>query len=377
MSDIAIPEDRCLRGNHIEPEFFARLTKNITNSRHQEEIDVELVKALLSILAWGRRIPKIQLYRVIHHQDNRLLSLSVSTDGTEVKSHHDQEMQLQKQHPGLQRAMKDRITVSEDRDYGNGTLEHQSWVPVDYKGELIACVEITVRRPLQVQAEQMALVDCLLAVYCNYLALLEYSQVDALTGLLNRNTFEDSLTQLLSGETSSPMMPPGSERRHLSKQTSAGHWLAVIDIDDFKQVNDIFGHLVGDDVLVRVSDIMRSVFRRHDRLFRFGGEEFVVLLRGVTRQNAMRTFRRFCSTVAKNHIDNIDGHITVSVGLSRACDNDTPTEWLGRSDNALYYAKQNGKNQVANYEQLIEANLVSKPAVWKPSAKTSLSSKAR
>ena len=64
------------------------------------------------------------------------------------------------------------------------------------------------------------------------------------------------------------------------------NWLAVVDIDHFKQVNDRFGHLYGDEVLILVANILRSSFRSHDRIFRFGGEELGVLLRTSTLSKA-------------------------------------------------------------------------------------------
>ena len=71
------------------------------------------------------------------------------------------------------------------------------------------------------------------------------------------------------------------------------NWLAVVDIDHFKLVNDRFGHLYGDEVLILVANILRSSFRNQDRIFRFGGEEFVVLLRAATLENARQGFDRF------------------------------------------------------------------------------------
>ena len=79
--------------------------------------------------------------------------------------------------------------------------------------------------------------------------------------------------------------------------TKTGYWLGVVDIDHFKRVNDGFGHLIGDEVLVLVARIMRQSFRHYDRLYRFGGEEFVVLLRGGDEEDAKAAFERFRTNV--------------------------------------------------------------------------------
>jgi diguanylate cyclase (GGDEF)-like protein len=129
------------------------------------------------------------------------------------------------------------------------------------------------------------------------------------------------------------------------------NWLAVVDIDHFKQVNDRFGHLYGDEVLILIANILRTSFRSHDRIFRFGGEEFVVLLRNTTLSKAHKVFNRFRETVQEHHFPQV-GSVTVSlgfVGTSRG----SPVEILGQADQALYYAKEHGRNQVRFYEDLI------------------------
>ena len=129
------------------------------------------------------------------------------------------------------------------------------------------------------------------------------------------------------------------------------NWLAVVDIDHFKQVNDRFGHLYGDEVLILVANILRSSFRSHDRIFRFGGEEFVVLLRNTTLSKAHKVFNRFREAVQEYHFPQV-GNVTVSlgfVGTSRG----SPVEILGQADQALYYAKEHGRNQVCFYEDLV------------------------
>lgn len=128
-------------------------------------------------------------------------------------------------------------------------------------------------------------------------------------------------------------------------------WLAVVDIDHFKQVNDRFGHLYGDEVLILIANILRSSFRSHDRIFRFGGEEFVVLLRSTTLSTAHKVFNRFRLAVQEYHFPQV-GQVTVSLGFVSTT-RGSPVEILGQADQALYYAKEHGRNQVCFYDDLV------------------------
>ncbi len=127
----------------------------------------------------------------------------------------------------------------------------------------------------------------------------------------------------------------------------------MVDIDHFKLVNDRFGHLYGDEVLILVANILRNSFRSHDRIFRFGGEEFVVLLRSTTLETAHRVFNRFRTAVESYPFPQV-GQITVSLGFV-STDTGAPVEILGKADQALYYAKENGRNRVCYYDDLISS----------------------
>lgn len=128
------------------------------------------------------------------------------------------------------------------------------------------------------------------------------------------------------------------------------YWLGVIDIDHFKRVNDGFGHLIGDEVLLLVARIMRSSFRHDDRLYRFGGEEFVVLLRAQSEDAALSVFERFRCNVQAYQFPQV-GTITISLGCTRVRDNDTPAAAFERADKVVYMAKDQGRNQVRCYER--------------------------
>ena len=214
---------------------------------------------------------------------------------------------------------------------------------------------------------QLAIAELLLAIYTNMLSLLDYSEIDTLTGLLNRKTFDLYLMRILqnlSGGDDSRVKALHMPRRRMQHSPLEDHWLGVLDVDHFKNVNDNFGHSIGDEMLLLISTLMRSSFRAYDKLFRFGGEEFVVLLKPTEECNAQAAFERF-----RKKIEAFDfpqaGRITVSIGFVRIRLDDQPSVVLERADAALYWAKEHGRNQVANYESLIAGGqLVAKEKVF-------------
>lgn len=211
-----------------------------------------------------------------------------------------------------------------------------------------------------------AVVKGLVGLFRNCIAMLDYSEIDTLTGLLNRKTFDEYLINILSHVAEEGDRLPRSSRlprRRQGQQPSIDHhWLGVIDIDTFKSINDGFGHLIGDEVLILVANLMKSAFRSHDKLFRFGGEEFVVLLKPTGAANALAIFERFRREVEQFRFPQV-GRVTVSAGFTRIGLYDTPSMILDNADNALYYAKEHGRNRVCCFEDLIDAGEVVKHQV--------------
>ncbi|HLF24652.1 MAG TPA: GGDEF domain-containing protein, partial [Burkholderiales bacterium] len=128
----------------------------------------------------------------------------------------------------------------------------------------------------------------------------------------------------------------------------------VVDIDHFKNVNDRYGHLYGDEILLLFSQTMVEAFRGADLLFRVGGEEFVIVLKGVDLERALFVLERFRRTIEEKSFPQV-GTITASIGASTITANDLSTSIIDRADKALYYAKSNGRNQVHAYENLVAA----------------------
>ena len=212
---------------------------------------------------------------------------------------------------------------------------------------------------LEVRSEHMLLpserriVAGILRIYGNFEGLLEYSERDTLTGLLNRKTFDDAFLKLAQPAPGLGAAASG-ERRDVGATT---HYLGVVDIDHFKRVNDTFGHLIGDEVLLLLSRVMRATFRYFDRLYRFGGEEFVVLLRCADEASASAAFERLRGNVARHPFPQV-GRIAVSVGFTAIGSHDTPSAAFNRADRALYFAKAHGRDQVCSHAALVAAGLL-------------------
>jgi diguanylate cyclase (GGDEF)-like protein len=231
------------------------------------------------------------------------------------------------------------------------------WLPVWINEKVTTCLEISNVNPYPDNALHM--IEGIMRVYSNYQSLLDYSERDSLTGLLNRKTFDDKFSKMVATNgTDEQSMGDGLERRQNSG--SKEQWLAVVDIDHFKRVNDEFGHLYGDEVLILVANLLRASFRSHDRVFRFGGEEFVILLRSTTLEKTYKIFERFRENVEAYAFPQV-GQVTISLGFA-SISQESPVVILGHADQALYYAKANGRNRVCYYDELIASGELTAPA---------------
>lgn len=153
---------------------------------------------------------------------------------------------------------------------------------------------------------------------------------DFLTGISNRRYFFE--TMKVYCET--------------SKEPFA---LAMIDIDDFKAINDTFGHDVGDDTIVVLAALLKNSVKGKDIVARFGGEEFCIVLKNIEQKNALQLFIKLRAQIATTPIrpkSNKAFNFTVSIGVAFSDDGKTVDMLLKEADKALYSAKKNGKNRV-------------------------------
>ena len=220
-------------------------------------------------------------------------------------------------------------------------------------GEL--CIDVLVLECPTLTADQQNLLDGIGCVFSNFLSLLEASERDALTGLYNRRIFDTRLSSLIR-QSAQPQRQQ-QERRHSEGDDNQANFLGIIDIDFFKRVNDDFGHLFGDEVLLWLAQHMRQCFRNEDALFRYGGEEFAVLLSGLTHEQAHEAFERFRNVIATTEFPQI-GQITVSIGFAVIDPQANPTMVFGAADKALYHVKESGRNRVASFRELVEKDLL-------------------
>ena len=164
------------------------------------------------------------------------------------------------------------------------------------------------------------------------------SLADGLTAAYNRRAFDWEIRSLVDRNT--VMHRPFS--------------LMLIDIDDFKKINDVHGHPVGDRVLVSMVDKCREYIRAEDFFARYGGEEFALILPGASLRNAVKKARHICRAVAGTRYltDDTPGarplRVTISIGVSAFAAGDTVETMVARADKALYRAKQEGKNRVVS-----------------------------
>ncbi len=197
-------------------------------------------------------------------------------------------------------------------------------------------------------------ISTFLKVYQNHINLITDAECDMLTGLFNRKTFEARIHHILAMQRESSDQPDHASTRRGPSRPDHHHWLAVIDIDHFKRINDHFGHLYGDEVLILLARLMMRGFRMEDRLFRFGGEEFVIVLSPCNSAGAAAVLERFRASIERYDFPRV-GRVTASIGYTRIRGEVMPSVAVGRADAALYFAKRNGRNRVCNFEVLAAA----------------------
>ena len=164
--------------------------------------------------------------------------------------------------------------------------------------------------------------------------LHKQAMADSLTGLANRRQLEHRLGSLL---------------RDLERKGGVVSCL-MLDVDHFKSFNDTYGHDVGDEVLRKVAAIMKSHTREDGLAFRYGGEEFVILLPGVGAEDAIRraeAIRKDVAALRFEYRDSLIENITASFGVATAPENCAGEHMLTTADAALYQSKKNGRNQVS------------------------------
>jgi len=186
--------------------------------------------------------------------------------------------------------------------------------------------------------------------YCHQLQMLQGTYRDSLTGLYNRRAFNEKMLRLLDHSDD-------YKRRAMNFSATV---YVMLDIDHFKSVNDNMGHLYGDEVLLLLAQQMTESFREHDLLFRYGGEEFAMVLMDISVEQAQQSLQRFREKIAAYDFPNVD-QVTISIGFTRFDKDLQLDELVSQANNALYYCKTTTRNAVHSYQELVEKKLI--PAV--------------
>ena len=157
------------------------------------------------------------------------------------------------------------------------------------------------------------------------------SNIDSLTKVFNRRALSAYLSSVCD---------EGNSNFELN--------MLMIDLDDFKQINDVHGHIAGDKILIFVSNILKHTLRDGDKIFRYGGEEFIVMLNRTDDNDCMHVADRILELIRVNNLiyKGTTLKITASMGVTKFTNGDTPDSFMERADKALYKAKDNGKNQI-------------------------------
>ena len=204
------------------------------------------------------------------------------------------------------------------------------WQVIYQKNSIIALLQIE-HSPLT--PDEAGFLSGMVRIHENYLRLLYDAERDMLTGLLNRRSFDARLYELLAQGNGQPT-------------------LALVDIDHFKLVNDRYGHIVGDEVLLLVAHHMEQILGPYAQLYRYGGEEFGIILRDepALAQTRLEALRQSIAAFSFPQV----GHVTISIGHVGIQGQMLPANVVEQADRALYYAKENGRNQVCAYNQLLQ-----------------------
>lgn len=222
-------------------------------------------------------------------------------------------------------------------NYHTGEVRaHRCRYQLELENETLGEIECTRNKPFTIKETELIERLLSLLIYPLRNSLLYQKAVaeahrDPLTQISNRAAFDEALSR----ETC-------SFKRHLT-----GFSLMVIDIDHFKQVNDTYGHISGDSVLKSVAQVIKNTIRRSDEVFRYGGEEFVVLLSNTDIDGARFIAERVRREIKKLTVRSYeDINVTASIGVAATNKLQDVNDTLYHADKALYQAKEDGRDRV-------------------------------
>lgn len=325
-------------------------------TRHDDREVIE--RSLLQTLGEMKNSSEYWLYQVMTYKPEVCLGLLAYSARTNiVTSNHP----IKKPPPEIiSKAIKDAIEeVSVKTIHTQDASSHvyNIYPAEDQSNDVFA---ILVEKTFEPDLETQRLVHSFLKVYANYLRLLEQIRRDKLTGVLNRETLESEITRIiiLNNENvpHDNNNPEFQDEQRIDKG-ELSYWAGVLDIDHFKKINDTFGHLYGDEILILVARLMEKSIRDYDLIFRYGGEEFVILLKASGLEDAKNAFERIRMMIGNHEYAKLD-RVNVSIGVTQISSQAGPASVITEADEALYYAKEHGRNQIRIYSELLEDGLI-------------------
>jgi diguanylate cyclase (GGDEF)-like protein len=330
------------------PGLLGKLGK-MTSIRDTEMLEQSLLKTLGPLLgvldtSLYRTDEAHALIRVIHHHRSK----TVAGTGVERLVESVEQVVNPKEVPTEVRQITDNVRLLGKPC--TRKLEQNLLIAYPLLGDEEICGYFVFQRDREVSPVEDTTIRGVLEVFSNYFTLLDISLRDRLTGLFNRQALESSFDRIWTALSRSDTQGEDSGgRRNLNVRQ---YWLAVLDIDHFKQVNDTHGHIVGDEVLLLVARLLANTFRTTDLLYRYGGEEFVAIVSAESEEIARQVFERVRQAIETYAFPRVE-RLTLSIGYCRADPNILPQEVLGRADRSLYEAKKQGRNRICEYADLV------------------------
>ncbi len=236
-----------------------------------------------------------------------------------------------------------RMLLGKELDYNFSDLTSKIIIPLVFDKKLIGGICFYTRQEVDYSSFKYfdIMISELLAIFkmkYQYTEKEFMSVLDGLTGLYNRRQFEIGLEQ----------------EHNRTKRHPSDFSLAILDIDFFKKVNDTYGHQYGDYVLKTVADLMKQSFRKTDLLYRYGGEELIMIMPETNIEGAIIPVQRLRRMVEEYDFEynGVKAKVTVSIGLTMNYQKFAPAaDILKSADDALYEAKEGGRNRVVLHEQ--------------------------
>lgn len=331
------------------PLFLNQLI-DLTSIRDIELFDLSLLKSLTELL----NISEISMF-IVSNEHKPCREIHYKKNNDDLEQHESSSIRRTEiELPGIINQAINWFKATGKPYFSELEKQCQVVYPVLHKNsESTGYIRILLDH--QITEIESLVISNLLKISHNFYALLEENQTDKLTGLLNRKTFDDSIMKMTSAisKADEKEQYAGEEKR--SSHSDYTTWLAMLDVDFFKKINDEHGHVFGDEILLLISQIMKDNFRTNDLLFRYGGEEFVIVITTENIKDAQNVFERLRVAIERYDFPQVD-NVTVSIGVTELNLSNMMivSNILDEADKALYYAKDQGRNQIHFYQDLIQ-----------------------